>query len=176
MSEFDRRWTETGYVARSPGGLIEVRMTGDGSIRGDIDPSWFSRASRSAIESELAGAGKALYVERTRAYYDLSSEVAGMPIRPVREYASDEQREYFERLRELSAQGASADGLVRFTLIGNCHVGATVDDAALRLDAPSFVARCCEAADACFADHSAKWQRLHFDIYVRPRMERAGLL
>ena len=28
---------------------------------------------------------------------------------------------------------------------------------------------------ACFADHTEGWQRLHFDIYMRPRFERLGV-
>jgi hypothetical protein len=175
-TDFDRVWDETTYVAETPAGHVRLTMRGDSDLSVWIDATWFDRAGRAGIEAELARAGKLLYVTRTRAYYDTSSRVAGMEIRPVTDYVSEEQRRYFEGLEQLHAQGASADGRVSVTMVGLSHFAVSLGADALSVDSASFAASCREAAMACFRDHTEAWQRLHFDVYVRPRMQRAGLL
>ncbi len=175
-TEFDRAWEQTEYVAVAPSDNIRVTMIGDRDIRVWVDPSWFARARCEDAERQLAQVAKLLYVARTRAYYDTSSAVAGMEISPVTDYVSDEQRRYFEGLEQLHSQGSSADGGVTVTMVGRSHFAVSVDLGPAAGNAGAFQEACREAAMACFVDHTEGWQRLHFDIYTRPKMERAGLL
>lgn len=175
-TDFCRAWEQTEYVALTPNEHVRVAMTGDRDIDVWVESSWLARSSRTAVETELARAAKLLYVARTRAYYDTSSRVAGMKISPVTDYVGDKQRRYFGGLEQLQAKGSSPDGGVTVTMVGSSHFAVDVGPDALGQPASAFSAACRIAAMACFEDHTEAWQRLHFDIYTRPEMERAGLL
>lgn len=175
--EFDLVWDRTEYTASTPSGSVTVSMTGDRGIRVRVDPTWYARASRSDITSALAQAARLTFVTRTRAYYETSSTVAGMEIRPVRTYVSARQEEYFSRLAELTVQGSSPGGEVTVMMTGLQDYAVTVDVGVLdRVDATGFASLCEAAAASLLAAHTEAWQRTHFDVYTRPKLEKAGLL
>lgn len=175
-TEFEQAWERTDYEVETPAQRVRVRMTGDSDLDIWIFPTWLAQAPRAEVEQELAAAARLLYVARTRAYYATLSRVVDSEIRPVTEHVSDEQRRYFDALERLHASGSSHDGRVRLSMVGVSHFVVSAEPGAIREGAGAFAASCREAAMACFRDHTEGWQRLHFDVYTRPKMERAGLL
>lgn len=176
-SEFEVAWAEQTYSAASPSQKVFITMRGDTDIDVTFMPGWYSRAGTSEMEVELARAAKMTFVERTRAYYAVRSDLAGRRVQPATTIHSDEQARWRRGLEELPAHGESPDGAVAMTMVGMTHYSIAVAAGALSTMGETTFAGACRAAGlACLADHTRGWQKLHFDIYTRPRLERLGVV
>ncbi len=177
QTPLERAWSDTTVETESPNGRIRVTMVGDHELRLWVDPTWYAAVPVRTLQDELVKVARLVYVNRTRAYYDTWSRLAGRLVRPSRTPASPETEEYQRRLDEVVARGEAYDGRIALVLSGTSRFTVSIDPSVVRdLDAPAFCARAREAALACLREHEEGWQRAHFDVYTRPRLERAGVL
>lgn len=173
----ERVWARTTVAAESPNGRVRATMVGDHELRVWIDPTWYDATSGVALQEELARVARLTYVNRTRAYYDAWSALTGERMSPVRTPVSEEQAEYQRRLEQVAARGEAYGGRIALVLVGTSHFSVEIDSGVLhQIDAPTFCTYAAQAALACLREHEQGWQRAHFDVYTRPRLERAGLL
>lgn len=175
-SEFAHRWACTSYDVATPAERVFLSMRGDDDLTIGFQPGWYARCTTSQMQTELARAAKLLYVTRTRAFYDLRSQLAGQRVEPATTVLTDAGARYKQGLDELAAHGQSSDGSASISMVGLTHYTVSIRPGTLdRLSEGQFKIACREAGLACFADHTRGWQRLHFDIYTRPLFERAGV-
>jgi len=173
----EREWARTTVTAGTPTERVHVTMVGDHDVTVGVDPSWYATTTAAELQAELVRAARLAYVARTRAYYETWSTLTGREVRPVTTPVSPEQEAYARALEDISARGESSGGHVTLSMVGLSHFAVSlstgVQDA---LGVREFGEHCREAALACLGDHEQAWQRVHFDVYTRPRLERAGLL
>lgn len=173
----EQKWKDTQIEVESASGLVRVTMTGDHRLQIWIDPTWYARTSVDQLQSELTNAARLVYVERTRAYYATWSGLAGFRIGPARTALTPKQAEYRHQLEQVEARGTACSTSIEVTLIGSSNFSVRLDPQALHeLDAPAFCSYLESAAMACLREHEVGWQRAHFDVFTRPKLERAGLL
>lgn len=174
---WDEEFERTPVTVSSPNERIWVTLTGDSTIEVSFAYGYYDGANDREMADQLTRAVKLLMVERTRVLYNGRSQEAGELVRPGRDTLHRDARTYRERLAEVAAEGASADGRIRLSGVGLTHFTGTIEPGTLAsMREEQFIAGCKEAGFAFLEDHKAKIALLKYDVYIRPQLERAGLV
>jgi hypothetical protein len=164
--DFDRAWAETEIQVVSPNEQIFLTLVGDAEVRVSFAHGYVERTSYALMVEQLVRLGRAAFAARTKAFYALRSEEAGEPVEPGTTGYSEESREYFRRLAELAAEGASADGSVRVASVGMTEFTVAFSPSLLDSLGPEGLgSRLSEAGTALVHDQLAKVARLKLDVY-----------
>jgi len=164
-NDLQRRLDSAVFRVTLPNGQISGEVRGQRHVSIRLAPGHYERVTRAKLQSELAGLARLLFARGLREREIAVKEVTG---RVLTRKARIGRRgtAYARALRELAAEGASDDGTVRVTSIGQQNYAVEIAPGTLdRVPQGEFEARCGQAADRLLADTEAKAGRARVEIF-----------
>ncbi len=163
--DFKQAWEDTEVTTVSPNEQVFVTLRGNSSISVSMLPGYYDRANAAQIEEQLARTARLVFVDRTKAFYDLRSAEHGDTVRPSAESLTREQAEFKRRRAELAVEGSSDDGAVTVTSVGMTQFAVQIAPGTLtRVDESRFVADLGQAATRLMHDQREKMLGLKVEV------------
>lgn len=163
--DFKQAWEDTEVTTVSPNEQVFVTLRGSSSISVSMLPGYYERASAAQIEEQLARTARLVFVDRTKAFFDLRSQEHGDTVRPSQESLTREQAEFKRRRAELAVEGASDDGAVTITSVGMTHFAVHIQPGTQnRIDGEAFAADVGQAATRLMHDQRQKMLDLKYEV------------
>ena len=106
-----------------------------------------------------------MFVDRTKAFFDLRSKEHGDIVRPSQESLTHRAAEFKRRRAELAVEGSSDDGAVSITSVGMTHFAVHIAPGTHnRIDGETFAADVGQAATRLMHDQREKMVSLKFEV------------
>lgn len=143
--------------ALAPGGGIGGELRGRDQVHLSFPPGRYHWFNERELEQQLAGLGRLLWAGRMKKYYAAVSEAFGEPVSGESPPISPRDQDFYAARAELTAEGISADGLVRIQVCGMREWTVRIANGTIRrLTEEQFTVRVQEAATALIRDQFAK--------------------
>jgi hypothetical protein len=175
MGHFGDRLATLSVHAVSQDGRIEARASGPGGIDGSFAPGAYRSCREADLARQLGQVGALLWVKYRRAYLEILEDYLGELVDEGDD--SSREREYWQRLAELTVTGVSAHDEI--TVHSRALVSwefTIVPGTAQALSESEFLAEVRSGVVAALADYRAQVVLLtgdYFDLGL-PRGHRAG--
>lgn len=117
-ADFDTVWESEIVKTVSPNEQIFVDIHGNRDVQVSIDDGYYARYSAAEFQTQFARTLRLAFVNRTKAFFALRSEIAGTHVHPGSTLVNEHMADFYRRRDELAVEGCSSDESVELTAVG----------------------------------------------------------